>query len=65
MTDDGPEITPSDVLVCRALDMLPGALGVTAVLAAVSDRPTWLVVFGLLAAIALTARAALVRELEK
>jgi len=65
MTDDGANVTPSDVLLCRALDMLTGALGVTAVLAAASDRPTWLVVFGLLAGIALVARAALVRELEK
>jgi len=51
--------------VCRALDMATGATGAAAVISAVSDRPTWLVVFGLLAAIALVARAALVRELEK
>lgn len=65
MPDDGANVTPSDVLVCRALDMLTGALGVTAVISAVSDRPTWLVVFGLLAGIAFTARATLVKELEK
>jgi hypothetical protein len=65
MTDDLPPVTPSDVLVCRALDMATGATGAAAVISAVSDRPTWLVVFGLLAAIALVARAALVRELEK
>ncbi len=59
-----PDVGLADVYACRGLDMLAGGLGVAGILAAVNGQATWTVGFGLLATVALVARAYWVRGLE-